>query len=240
MAHYLEEEGLATVGISLVRDNTERLRPPRFLWVPFELGRPFGAPDEPEFQTRVLREALALLEHNGPSPVLVDFLEDLPSGGGDMSGWACPITLPKAHDARISELLSLVLAEIKSLAPWHQIGVDRRGRTTSGVLGIPIDAVATFLHDVFNCVPESPKDGVPVGQAFRQGCEELKTFYLEAATAKPGSAKSSELADWFWGNTAGGRLILTLHPVALESSDEGIQQVAISQMVPRAQKHRLG
>ena len=40
-AHYLEEEGLATAGVSLVRENTERLRPPRFLWVPFELGRPF-------------------------------------------------------------------------------------------------------------------------------------------------------------------------------------------------------
>ncbi|MEC7205047.1 MAG: hypothetical protein VXW49_15400, partial [Pseudomonadota bacterium] len=110
----------------------------------------------------------------------------------------------------------------------------------TGVLGIPIDAVATFLHDIFERVPESPKDGVPVGQAFRQGCEELKTFYLEAATAKPGAAKSHELADWFWGGTAGGRLLLSLHPATLESADEGIKQVALGQMVPRAQKHRLG
>ena len=122
----------------------------------------------------------------------------------------------------------------------HQIGVERRGRTATGVLGIPIDAVAIFLHDIFERVPESPKDGVPVGQAFRQGCEELKTFYLEAATAKPGAAKSHELADWFWGGTAGGRLLLSLHPAALESAEEGIKQVALGQMVPRAQKHLLG
>ena len=138
------------------------------------------------------------------------------------------------------ELLSSVLSEIENLAPWHQIAVKRRGRTATGVLGIPIDAVATFLHDIFERVPESPKDGVPVGQAFRQGCEELKTFYLEAATAKPGAAKSHELADWFWGGTAGGRLLLSLHPATLESADEGIKQVALGQMVPRAQKHRLG
>lgn len=223
-----------------MRDNTERLRPPRFLWVPFELGRPFGAPDEPEFQTRVLRDVLALFEHAGPSPVLEDFADDAPGQDMDMTGWTCPIPLPKTSDSETPELLSSVLSEIESLAPWHQIGVERRGRTATGVLGIPIDAVATFLHDIFERVPESPKDGVPVGQAFRQGCEELKTFYLEAATAKPGAAKSDELADWFWGGTAGGRLLLSLHPAALESADEGIKQVAQGQMVPRAQKHRLG
>jgi len=223
-----------------VRDNTERLRPPRFLWVPFELGRPFGAPDEPAFQTRVLREVLALLEHEGPSPVLEDFPGDAPGQDVDMTGWTCPIALPKPDDAGTPELLSSVLSEIEGLAPWHQVGVERRGRTATGVLGIPINEVATFLHDVFEDVPESPKEGVPVGQAFRQGCEELKTFYLEAATAKPGAAKSRELADWFWGGTAGGQLLLSLHPAALESDDPGIQQVAQGQMIPRAQKHRLG
>ncbi|MEC8135021.1 MAG: hypothetical protein VX107_02550 [Pseudomonadota bacterium] len=68
----------------------------------------------------------------------------------------------------------------------------------------------------------------------------MKTFYLEAATAKPGAAKSDELADWFWGGTAGGRLLLSLHPAALESADEEIKQVAKSQMLPLAQAHRLG
>ncbi|MEE3093131.1 MAG: selenoprotein B, partial [Pseudomonadota bacterium] len=218
-----------------MRENTERLRPPRFLWVPFELGRPFGAPDEPEFQTRVLRDVLALFEHAGPSPVLEDFVDDAPGQDMDMTGWTCPIPLPKTSDSETPELLSSVLSEIENLAPWHQIAVKRRGRTATGVLGIPIYAVATFLHDIFERVPESPKDGVPVGQAFRQGCEELKTFYLEAATAKPGVAKSYELADWFWGGTAGGRLLLSLHPAALESADEEIKQVAQSQMVPRAQ-----
>ena len=67
-SHFLEDEGIATTGISLVRINTEQMELPRFLWVPFELGRPFGAPHEPDFQRRVLRAALRLLERwDGPA-----------------------------------------------------------------------------------------------------------------------------------------------------------------------------
>jgi hypothetical protein len=44
LGHYLEEEGIATVAISLIRPQTENTKPPRALWVPFELGRPFGPP----------------------------------------------------------------------------------------------------------------------------------------------------------------------------------------------------
>ena len=55
MAHYIEEEGLATTQISLVRLHTEKIKPPRALWVPYELGRPLGQPNDPEFQKRVLR-----------------------------------------------------------------------------------------------------------------------------------------------------------------------------------------
>jgi len=94
LAHYMEDEGVATAGISLVRDNTERLRPPRFLWVPFELGRPFGAPDEPAFQIRVLRATLALLERQDGPPILDDFPDEVPGAAPmDMTGWTCPVPL---------------------------------------------------------------------------------------------------------------------------------------------------
>ena len=87
LAHYIEDEGVATTGISLVHVNTEELRPPRFLWVPFELGRPFGAPNEPVFQTRVLSAALALLERRDGPPILESFPDDPPNGGSvDVTG----------------------------------------------------------------------------------------------------------------------------------------------------------
>ena len=58
----LEEEGIATVAIALIRPQAENTKPPRTLWVPFELGRPFGPPNDPAFQKRVVVSALRLLK----------------------------------------------------------------------------------------------------------------------------------------------------------------------------------
>lgn len=218
------------------------MRPPRFLWVPFELGRPFGAPNEPEFQTKVLRTALALLEHDGPSPLLEDFPDDAPGAAlseEEMMGWTCPIPLANVADTTAPELLAALRAEIESLSPWRQLAEETRGRTATGVVGIPIEEIAEFLHALLDGIPENPKPGVPLGEAFRQAGEEIRTWHQEAATAKPGNATSKDLADWFWGGTAAGRLLLALHPVCLKSEDAGLRHVATSQLVPRLQQHRL-
>ena len=58
LGHYLEEEGIATTQISLIREHTEAMKPPRALWVPFVLGRPFGVPNDAAFQRRVVLAAL--------------------------------------------------------------------------------------------------------------------------------------------------------------------------------------
>lgn len=75
LAHYLEDEGIPTTQISLIREHTTTMRPPRALWVPFPLGRPFGAPDDPALQRRTLLAALKLLEADA-GPVLDDFPVD--------------------------------------------------------------------------------------------------------------------------------------------------------------------
>ncbi|MEC7303801.1 MAG: selenoprotein B, partial [Pseudomonadota bacterium] len=77
LGHYLEAEGLPTTQISLVRMHTEVIQPPRALWVPFELGRPFGTRCEAAFQRRVISAALALFESES-GPVMKDFPEDAP------------------------------------------------------------------------------------------------------------------------------------------------------------------
>ena len=68
LGHYLEEEGIATVSISLIRPQTERTRPPRALWVPFELGRPLGPPSDPTVQRRVAIVSSAGLVRRGEEP----------------------------------------------------------------------------------------------------------------------------------------------------------------------------
>ena len=44
LGHFIEREGVPTAQISLIREQTAAIQPPRALWVPFMLGRPFGAP----------------------------------------------------------------------------------------------------------------------------------------------------------------------------------------------------
>ena len=73
---------MATTQLSLIRPHTASLKPPRALWVPFELGRPLGAPGDAEFQGDVLREALALMERDD-TPVLEDFDRDAPASAGE-------------------------------------------------------------------------------------------------------------------------------------------------------------
>lgn len=241
VAYYLESEGIATAGISLVRDNTERMRPPRFLWVPFELGRPFGAPNDPAFQTKVLRSVLALLARADGPVILEDFPEDAPAATEEeMAGWTCPVNLPKPKPSEAPARLAAILAEIERLAPWYALALEHRRRSTFGVSGLEIDAVAEFLHGFLDGLPDNPKPEISLGESLRLACEDLRSWYLEAATAQPdGAAVSRALADWFWGETAAGGLLLALHPVCDASTDLGVRHVAASQLVPRIQQHRL-
>ena len=225
-----------------MRDNTERLRPPRFLWVPFELGRPFGAPDEPEFQLKVLRAALALLERQDGPPILEDFPDDAPGNKAtDMTGWTCPISLQSTQTTATPTLLTKILGEISNLAPWQTHATEKRGRTGVGAARMEIEESVRFLHALLEEQGsiDNPSETLSLGQVFRGASEDMKTFYMEAATAQPGRVSSHELADWFWGETAAGELLLVLHPIGLDSADAGVRRVASSQLIPRAQVHRM-
>ena len=61
---------MPTVCLSLLREVSEKVRPPRTLFVPFPIGYPLGAPDQPELQHSIIRAALYLLDAAGPLPLL--------------------------------------------------------------------------------------------------------------------------------------------------------------------------
>lgn len=69
----IEYEGITTVSISLLREITEKIEPPRALFVPFPLGYPLGEPHNPQLQKRVMRAAFALLSRTDV-PVVEDFI----------------------------------------------------------------------------------------------------------------------------------------------------------------------
>lgn len=70
----IEEEGIPTVSIALLKEVAERITPPRTLFVPYPMGYPLAEPSRPEVQERVLLAALALLEKLSANAILEDFI----------------------------------------------------------------------------------------------------------------------------------------------------------------------
>lgn len=229
LGHILEDEGLATVQISLIREHTEIIRPPRALWVPFILGRPLGLPDEPAFQRRVLRAALDLFAAPA-GPVLVDYPEEA-EGEYSQSGWVCPVSFPAgAADLSLAETLR---REMQPLRTWYDIGLEKRGRTTFGVAGLEIDGVADLLVTrAEGGLPENPSPDRALGETVRLAAEDLRAFYFEAVTAQPGSSASAkELKAWFWTATVAGEVLTAARKQGLASDDESLKGMSGS-LVP--------
>ncbi|MCZ6873920.1 MAG: selenoprotein B, partial [bacterium] len=196
---------MATTQISLIREHTERIRPPRALWVPFEFGRPFGAPGQSEFQDRVLRAALELLQRP-TGPVLEDFPEDAPAGAPPQVPLACPVSFATTNPSPDDEtaLFTAFQAEVEGLRNWYDIAVQSRGRTTADTAGMPPEAVADFIA-IFarGEKPSEIASDVALSASLKMASEDLKAYYTEAITAQPGRATdAASLADWFWGETA--------------------------------------
>ncbi len=76
IASVIEKAGIPTVGLSLLREITEKVRPPRSLLVPFGFGYPLGEPCNVPLQTAIIRSALAALEADLPLPLLREFKPD--------------------------------------------------------------------------------------------------------------------------------------------------------------------
>ena len=231
-----------------MRLHTEKVGPPRALWVPFELGRPLGAPDDAAFQKKVVRAALALLDRTD-GPVLEDFPEDAPAGDAaaeDGEGWACPVSLPgPADDAAGEDADADMLAEIRLLQNWYGLAKDKSGRTAVGLSTLGIEDAARFMATwARGDAPDSPVDGMPTHDALRFASDDIKSWYAEAATAQPGrgnsEAGSADIANWFWGDTSAGRVLIGAANAAAKSDDQMISIAGNGLIVPYDQAHRRG
>jgi len=242
LAHFFEEEGIATTQISLIREHTVTMRPPRALWVPFELGRPLGSPNDPEFQLMVLRHTLALLEA-AHGPVLEDFPEDAPVSGAQPLQVACPISLapPSGALSATEQLLAEFEQEMAQMLAWYDLAIEKRGRTTAVTGRSPQEAAAM----VAGFVRDSKKRGNLAGRlnfdvALRLAIEDVKTFYMEAVTAQPGNpTDSTSLADWFWGTTVAAGVIAEVRRICLSIEEPEFQLLGQLLLVPRIQLHRF-
>lgn len=233
LGHYLERDGLATASISLIRLHTETIRPPRALWVPFELGRPLGPPNDKAFQLRVLRALIALLDAK-TGPVLVDYPEEMPiRDAEDMTGLVCQIEVASTASGEAT-LADQLRHELVQLKPWYELGRERRGRTTYGNTGLGIDQVADFLCRWQLAAPTTSPvpNQIPVA-TLKLAVEDIKAFYLEAAQAQPQPAGHRALYHWLWTETALARMLVKVRDVCVSSSDAAIVNMGVNYMVPR-------
>ena len=219
------------------------------MWVPFEMGRPFGAPNNPEFQTKVLKALLKTLDAES-GPVLADFDEDAPLStadtGEEQEAWACPIELqapPPQTEGDAAAMEQALLREISQLRPWYELSVEQRGRTTVGVSPLDIDGnaryITAFLGDEW---PESPSEDMSQTVALKNAYEDMRAWYFEAVAAQPGKAAgtSNQVTDWFWHETTAGAVLKKLNEACRESDDAAMQAFIRFLLLPRAVTKTVG
>jgi hypothetical protein len=216
LGHYLEEEGIASVAIALVRPQAENTRPPRALWVPFELGRPIGPPNDAAFQKRVILAALGLLGAGKQASLIVDFPDDDPREAPDPA-WKPPSASAPAEAFE---------AEMRALAPLYAQSCTERERSTVGLSGLPPAEFGAYIAAWLRGEnPPSPIDGMSPLLALRFAIDDLKAYALEAAIAGRTRPSSRQLGDWLWNGSACGAAIRALRE-RLIAGDERQQAVA--------------
>jgi hypothetical protein len=218
LARVLEAAGISTTSISLVREHTEKVKPPRALWVPFPFGYALGRPGDPALQHRVLRAALDLFAEPA-GPVLRDFPDN--AEPGDQPGappQASGITLTDAAPADVA-------MEATQMRRYHEVWVEKSGRTLLGLSGIPATrfrGVVRFLEEFAGGgeadMAERPAE-VPLANFIRYCADDLKTLYFEGRLAMKPGAGGEEIARWFWGETGAGRLLRRVRD-RLDASDD--------------------
>lgn len=238
LAHYVEEEGVATTQISLIRPHTEAIKPPRALWVPFDLGRPLGVPNDAGFQKRVLVSVLKLLE--GPcGPVITDFPEDAPVSRGADVVWACPVNFAR-NKIDLSDADAMRAAfkkEMVELRTWYDLAVKKQKRTTVGVSGLELAQIVEFIGAFIDSVPANPREDISLAFSLNFAVDDLKAYYYEAAAAQPGSSlpTAEELDDWFWGETVAAKVLFAVKDRCLKKDDKMMQLLGKILLIPMSQ-----
>lgn len=204
----LEARGLTTVSISLVRRHTEMLRPPRALYVPFPFGMAVGHPGDTAQQHRVLDALLATLDATPP------VLHDLAGGATDepMSPTQASVMGVRADPDGTADLA----AEVSRLRHYHQRWLDRTGRTSVGLTGVPVQrfrGLVRFLEAVSRGERPDPRErpeDVPWAYFVRYAADDLKALYVEARFVLRPDDAPDDVQRWLWGETALGPVLVAV------------------------------
>gem|GEM_PF-54911 len=243
----IEKAGVATVSLSLVKEFTQKVRPPRALWVPFAFGRPLGAPGNVKVQRKVLTKAFALLKMES-GPVLEDFQLDpedeqldaqYQTMGKRCGPTGCSLDEMFADtpadvfvETAYGGNFAAVLQEIDTLQSAHQrYRAQRKGRTSIGASGITPEHIAESARAIDAFILKQPVKWAAArlpnhaelteSLFVRLSIDDLKAFYMEARVemAPEDGGDASKTNDWFWLDTWSGRMIIAARDRFVEVTD---------------------
>lgn len=237
---YLEAQGIATVSISLIREHSVALKAPRALWVPFILGRPLGAPANPQFQRTVLMAALDLLQET-QWPVLKDFQEDAPEDtlGFYSETLVCPVSFPsKSTEGSLPIRLQ---NEIAQLQAWYSLALQVKGRSTTGITGSTPEELGAFIGSwvTDQALTQLKNLDYPPAATLKLATDELKAFYYESKSMQPGKHTFDSIQEWFWFDTTAGEVFNLIKEKVAHFEDPSFKGLATTSLVPRVVQNRL-
>jgi hypothetical protein len=224
----------------LIREHTEGIRPPRALYVPFELGSPFGTPNNPELQRSVLLGVLKLLERtNGPLIEDFEFLStDFKGKSKNNEGWACPdnLVIPQNSSNNIEMLAIELKQEITFLQSWYQESVRNfKGRRLDGLTThSPLEIIEFLISFIGDPNMKNHLSNQPIIRSLKLTSDDLKYFYFQSAMARPTNISDNQLENWFYGETLAGRLLIKIRAICLGHENEVHQLIGRTNFVPNA------
>ncbi len=224
LAHVLERHGLATTLVALVHHHARRQKPPRALWVPFWYGRTFGAPNNPELQTHVLRGALDLLER--PSgPVLESFEEDAPATP-DPEGWSPPFDFqPVDQTISNADLADRLERDIATLIPLYEKAVQVHGWTLVGLSGRSLSEVALIFANYLRNGPSDDLAKRDRAHVIKYGSQEMTDAFGQTAVHLDGDAPFA-IRRWYWTQSSMGLVMRRLQELLPGDPDAKTRLIA--------------
>ncbi len=192
---------------------------------------------------KVLEATLKLLVRD-EGPVIEDFPEDEPASAGPETVLACPVGLPAVPqpENEAEAFCSALTQEIAQYAPWYEIAVKNRGRTTVGVSGLTPEKLGEFFNRfIMGETPENPKEDLGLAYVINLAVDDLKAYYTESMTAQPAqeSVASRVLDDWFWNETTAGRVIFKISEIISRSEDGMLRMIGKALLIPSSRMKRV-
>jgi D-proline reductase (dithiol) PrdB len=226
LARLFEERGLSTVAISLVREHTAKIKPPRAVFVPFPFGMPLGHPGNPAEQRAVLDLAFSSFEAEH-GPVLLDFPD---AERGDEP--AAPIQASAINvEAAASELD--FATEVTLMRRYWEQRHARIGRTGVGLSRVQparfrglVRFLEAYSTDQSLDAPERPDDMDKL-LFIRSAVEDMRVLYAEARMETHPKESSEERQRWLLGATALGVFLRKLAAAMSASADPAIVAAVI-------------